>query len=50
MNTAILALLVALRAAESTNGIDPRAYGNELQITPICVADVNRIYGMSYTI
>lgn len=46
----ILALLVALRDVESTNGIDPRAGGNELQITPICVADVNRIYGTSYTI
>lgn len=43
MNTAILALLVALCAVESTNGIDPRAGGNELQIMPICVADVNRI-------
>jgi len=49
MSSAILALLVALRAVESTNGIDPRAGGNELQITPICVRDVNRIHGTSYT-
>lgn len=49
MKETILALLVALRAVESANGVDPRAGGNELQITPICVRDVNRIYGTSYT-
>ena len=49
MKEMILALLVALRAVESANGVDPRAGGNELQITPICIADVNRIYGTSYT-
>lgn len=49
LKTAILSLLVAIRAVESTNGLDPRAGGNDLQITPICVRDVNRIYGTSYT-
>lgn len=49
LKTAILSLLVAIRAVESTNGLDPRAEGNDLQITPICVRDVNRIYGTSYT-
>ena len=49
MKSAIMALLVAIRAVESTNGLDPRAMGNDLQITPICVKDVNRIYGTSYT-
>lgn len=49
MKEMILALLVALRAVESANGTDPRAGGNDLQITPVCVADVNRIYGTSYT-
>ena len=50
MKETILALLVALRAVESANGTDLRAGGNDLQITPVCVADVNRIYGTSYTI
>lgn len=49
MKTTILALLVALRAVESTSGLDPNARGNDLQITPICVRDVNRIYGTHYT-
>lgn len=49
MKASILALLVALRAVESANGLDPRAGGNDLQITQICVADVNRIYGTAYT-
>ena len=49
MKTAILAILVAIRAVESTNGLDPRAMGHDLQITPICVKDVNRIYGTLYT-
>ena len=49
MKPLILALLTAIRAVESTNGLDPNAGGNDLQITPICVRDVNRIYGTSYT-
>ena len=49
MNAVILALLVAIRAVESSDGTDPNARGNELQITSVCVADVNRIYGTSYT-
>ena len=49
LKTAILSLLVAIRAVESTNGLDPRAGGNDLQITPICIRDVNRIYRTSYT-
>ena len=49
MKSTILALLVALRAVESASGADPRANGNDLQITPICVRDVNRIYGTAYT-
>ena len=49
MKSTILALILAIRAVESANGLDPRANGNDLQITPICVADVNRIYGTRYT-
>ena len=49
MKSAILALLVAIRAVESASGLDPRAGGNDLQITPVCVQDVNRIYGTTYT-
>jgi len=49
IKAAILSLLVAIRAVESTSGLDPRAGGNDLQITPVCVRDVNRIYGTSYT-
>lgn len=49
MKSTLLALILALRAVESTNGLDPRANGNDLQITPICVSDVNRIYGTRYT-
>ena len=45
---AILALIAALRAVESTNGTDPKAHGNDLQITEICIRDVNRIYGTDY--
>ncbi len=50
MKELILVLLTAIRAVESANGLDPRAGGNDLQITPICVRDVNRIYGTSYTL
>lgn len=49
MNSVILSLLIAIRAVESTGGSDPRACGNDLQITPVCIMDVNRIYGTSYT-
>ena len=49
MNALILALLVAIRAVESSSGLDPRAGGNDLQITPVCVRDVNRIYGTNYS-
>ena len=49
MKEIIIVLLTAIRAVESANGLDPRAKGNDLQITPICVRDVNRIYGTSYT-
>lgn len=45
MKSAILALILALRAVESTNGLTS---ANELQIQPICIQDVNRIYGTSY--
>jgi len=48
MTQTILALLIALRAVESTNGLDPRANGNDYQITRVCVQDVNRIYGTRY--
>jgi len=48
MKETILALLVAIRAVESANGLDPKAGGNDLQITPVCIRDVNRIYGTSY--
>lgn len=50
MKELILVLLTAIRAVESANGLDPHAGGNDLQITPICVRDVNRIYGTSYTL
>ena len=49
MKELILGLLVAIRAVESSSGMDPNAHGNDLQITPICVRDVNRIYGTTYT-
>lgn len=41
----LLSLLLAIRAVESTNGLTSK---NELQIMPICIRDVNRIYGTSY--
>jgi len=43
---ALLILLTALRAVESSNGVTSK---NQLQIREICVMDVNRIYGTSYT-
>lgn len=48
MSSVIMSLLIALRAVESTNGMDPAARGNHYQITEICVRDVNRIYGTKY--
>lgn len=48
MKTTILSLLVALRAVESTNGLDVRAKGNDYQLTKVCVEDVNRVYGTRY--
>ena len=42
----ILELLLAIRAVESANGLTSK---NELQITQICIDDVNRIYGTGYT-
>ena len=45
-SVALLVLLTALRAVESSNGVTSR---NQLQIREICVLDVNRIYGTSYT-
>lgn len=48
MTETILALLIALRAVESSDGLDPKANGNDYQITKVCVEDVNRIYGTNY--
>lgn len=45
--TDLLELIKAIRAVESSNGVTSR---NELQITPICIADVNRLYRTHYTI
>jgi len=42
----ILTLLIAINAVESSNGLTAK---NQLQIRDICVQDVNRIYGTSYT-
>ena len=42
----MLELLVALHSVESSNG---KTSLNSLQIREICIADVNRIYGTSYT-
>ena len=44
--TDLLELIKAIRAVESSNGVTSR---NELQITPICIADVNRLYRTHYT-
>lgn len=48
MTETILAMLIAIRVVESTNGLDPKALGNDYQITKVCVQDVNRIYGTRY--
>ena len=45
MKTIFIILLIAIRGVESTNGLTS---GNQLQISDICVADVNRIYKTSY--
>ena len=42
----MLVLLVALHSVESSNG---KTSLNSLQIREICITDVNRIYGTSYT-
>lgn len=39
----IVSILLAIRAVESSGGMDPRAEGNDLQITRVCIEDVNRI-------
>ena len=44
----IVSLLLAIRVVESTDGLDPKANGNDYQITSVCVHDVNRIYGTNY--
>jgi len=49
MAETIMALLIAIRVVESTDGLDVRANGNNYQITRVCVEDVNRIYGTTYT-
>lgn len=46
LKSKILELLLAIRAVESANGTLSK---NELQITKICIDDVNRLYGTSYT-
>lgn len=46
MKTMMLVLLIALHSVESSNGLTSH---NRLQIRDICVQDVNRIYGTSYT-
>jgi len=48
MTETILALLVAIRVVESTDGLDLKAKGNDYQITSVCVQDVNRIYRTNY--
>ena len=48
MTETIMALLIAIRVVESTDGLDVRADGNNYQITRVCVEDVNRIYGTRY--
>lgn len=45
MKTTLIVLIAALRLIESSNGATSR---NELQIQPICIEDVNRIYGTKY--
>jgi len=46
MFCSILTLILALRAVESSNGLTSQ---NELQITPICIRDVNRLYNTHYS-
>jgi len=46
VKTMMLVLLVALHSVESSNG---KTSLNSLQIREICIMDVNRIYGTSYT-
>ena len=43
-----MALLIAIRIVESTDGLDVKARGNNYQITRVCVEDVNRIYHTRY--
>ena len=44
----IMTLLIAIRVVESTDGLDVRAEGNNYQLTPVCVRDVNRVYHTRY--
>ena len=46
VKTSLLILLTALRAIESSNGATS---SNQLQIREVCIRDVNRIYGTSYS-
>lgn len=48
MTETILALLIAIKGVESAGGMDPKANGNNYQITSVCVRDVNQKYGLSY--
>ena len=48
MTETIMTLLIAIRVVESTDGLDLKANGNNYQITPVCVRDVNRIYHTRY--
>jgi len=48
ITTSIVALLTAIRAVESCDGLDRRANGNDYQVTSVCLADVNRLYGTRY--
>ena len=43
-----MALLIAIRIVESTDGLDVKTRGNNYQITRVCVEDVNRIYHTRY--
>ena len=46
VKSTLLVLITALRLIESSNGLTSQ---NQLQIEPICIQDVNRIYGTRYT-
>jgi len=48
ITTSIVALLTAIRAVESCDGLDAKANGNDYQVSSVCVADVNRLYGTRY--